>query len=209
MLYSLVGVDSKIREKALLEIGTLGNPTAHIYAEHISALPALIEASSLFGDPIVAHLIQTLEKAEARDVVYDLLPKMEASDNVFFIDEPFADINRVKRLEKFSKKIFDARVAKEKEISPFGLCTAFARRDRKEAWLEWMNVRDALEPEAIQGALWWKFQMVWSDTKEGRLSKFTLAECEELGGRIMRSSVLAHRGELDLGKELESIILSI
>lgn len=209
MIYSLVGTDSKVREKALLELGKLGSPTAHIYTEHISALPALIEASSLFGDKVIAHVLQTLEKAESRDFVYELLPSMETSENIFVIDEPFADANRTKRLEKYSKKVFDARVAKEKEISPFGLTNAFARRDKKNAWLEWMKVRDVLEMEALQGALWWNFQTVWADVKSGKPSKFTLAECEEFGGRIMRSVVLAHRGELDLGKELESIILSI
>jgi hypothetical protein len=209
MIYALVGTDSIRREKALADIGKLGTPTAHIYGEHISALPALVEAGSLFGDKVIAHIIQTLEKAESRDFVYDLLPSMKDSENIFFIDEPFADANRTKRLEKYAKKVFEAREEKQKDASPFPLTNAFARRDKKETWLEWMRLRDQLEMEAIQGALWWKFQAVWADTKEGKPTKFTLLECERLGGRIMRSSVLAHRGELDLGKELESIILSI
>ncbi len=208
MIYVLVGTDSKKRETALAEISKLGNPTAHIYGEQISALQPLIEASSLFGDKIIAHLIQTLEKADVREHVYDLLSDMQESENIFVIDEPFADANRLKKLEKVSVKLFDTRAEKEREADPFSLCNAFVRRDKKAVWVEWMKLRD-MEPEAIQGALWWKFQILWSDVLSGRPGKFTLKECEEFGGRILRSSILAHRGERDLKVELESIILSI
>lgn len=191
-----------------MEIAKFGAPSAHIYAEQISSLVPLIEASSMFGDKVVVHLIQTLEKAEVREYVYDLLTKMQDSENIFIIDEPFADANRTKKLEKFSKSLYDAREEKIKEADPFALCNAFARRDKKAVWIEWMRLRE-VEPEAVQGALWWKFQTVWADVKSGRPGKFTLGECEQLGGRLLRSSILAHRGERDLRVELESIILSL
>ncbi len=208
MIYTLVGTNSKIREKALGEISKIGTPSAHIYGEQISALEPLLAAGSLFGDKVIAHLVQVLEKADTRESVYELLPAMEESSNIFIIDEPFADANRTKKLEKFSKKLFDAREEKKKEADPFALCNAFAKRDKKAVWVEWMKVRE-LEAEPIQGALWWKFQMIWSDAKSGRPGKFTLSECENIGGRLLRSSILAHRGELDLKVELESILLSI
>lgn len=215
MIYTLVGTDAKKREKALIELAKLGVPNIHIYGEQINALRPLIEAGSLFGDRVVAHLIQVLEKAETRERVYSTLPEMEESQNIFIVDEPFADANRAKKLEKFSKKVFDARDLsvqageKKKEVSPFMLTNAFARRDKKGVWVEWMKLRDVLEPEAIQGALWWKFQTMWSDVKSDRQSKYTREECEAIGGRILRSSILAHRGERDLKVELESILLSI
>jgi hypothetical protein len=208
MIYTIVGTDSKKREKAHAEVANLGIPSANIYGEQISALEPLIEATSLFGEKIVAHLIQVLEKAEPRERVYELLGEMKDSQNIFIIDEPFADTNRTKKLEKYSAKIFDAREEKARESDPFSLCNAFARRDKKAVWLEWMKLRD-VEPEAIQGALWWKWGTVWSDVKSGRPGKFTLRECEEIGGKILRSSILAHRGEKDLKVELERIILSI
>lgn len=212
MIYTLIGTDAKKREKALAEIAKLGVPSAHIYGEQVSALKPLIEAGSLFGDKVIAHLIQTLERAETREYVYGLLADMEESENIFFIDEPFADANRAKKLEKYSKKLFDARgpvEEKEKGTSPFSLSNAFARRDKKAVWVEWMKLRDSIEPEAVQGALWWKFQSVWSDARSGKPGKYTLEECEQIGGRILRSIILAHRGEADLKIELESILLSI
>lgn len=209
MIYTLVGTEGKKREKALAEIAKLGVPNAHIYGEQISALQPLIEAGSLFGDKVVAHLVQVLEKAETREHVYDLLPAMKESQNIFFIDEPFADANRMKKLEKFSEKLFDAREEKARPATPFALSDAFARRDKKSVWVEWMKLRDVETPEAIQGALWWRFQTVWSDVKSGLPGKYTLLECEDLGRKIMRSSIDAHRGEKDLKVELETILLSI
>lgn len=209
MIYSLVGTDARIREKALQELAKLGEVSHHLYGEHVRDAESLIDATSLFGEKTITHLIQTLEKAEGRDVVYELLPRMAESENFFIFDEPFADANRVKKLEKVSKKLYDAREEKEKDASPFGLTNAFARRDKKGAWLAFAEIKDALEPEAIQGALWWKFQTIWADTKSGANTKFTLSECEKLGKEIMESSILAHRGELDLKSELERIILSI
>lgn len=195
--------------KALDEISKAGKVTSHIYAEQISALQPLIEANSLFGDKVVAHLIQVLEKAETREYVYELLPSMKESENIFVLDEPFADANRTKKIEKYSEKLFNAREEKETAASPFALCNAFAKRDKKSVWVEWMKLRDNESGEAIQGALWWKFQTIWGDVRAGRPEKFTIAECEELGGRIVRASILAHRGEKDIKIELESIVLSI
>ncbi len=209
MLYSLVGTNTKVREKAHQYIAQCGSPTAHIYGEQLDMLPAFIDATSLFGEKIVVHLIQTLERAEGRERVYELLPSMQESQTLFFIDEPFADAHRVKKLEKVSEKLFDAREEKEKEVSPFTLTNAFARRDKKAAWISFMEIKDAVEPEALQGALWWKFQTVWADAQSGSGSKFTLPECEKLGKEILESSIKAHRGELDLKSELERIILSI
>lgn len=209
MIYTLIGTDAKKREKVLTEIAKLGVPNAHMYSEQISMLQPLIEAGSLFGDKVVTHLVQVLEKAEAREYVYDQLSAMQESQNIFFIDEPFADANRMKKLEKFSEKLFDAREEKTREATPFALCDAFARRDKKSVWVEWMKLRDIETPEAIQGALWWRFQSVWSDARSGKPGKYTLLECEEIGKKIMRSSIEAHRGEKDLKVELETILLSI
>jgi hypothetical protein len=72
-----------------------------------------------------------------------------------------------------------------------------------------MYLRNKVEGEAIAGALWWKFQSVWQATKAGKRSPYTLPECERVGGDIVRASIKAHRGELDLMTELERIILSL
>ena len=209
MIYAIVGTDTNIREKAYEALAKVGTVSVHVYSEQIATLEALVEASSLFGDKVVVNLIQVMDVAASRDEVIRLFPSMKDSSNIFIIDEPFADANRVTRLTKFAEKVFDAREEKRKDVDIFTLCSLFAKRDKKNTWLEWMNIKDKESPEAIQGALWWKWTTVWGDTRAGRPTKFTLKECEEIGGRLMRSSIEAHRGEKDLGVELEAIILSL
>lgn len=209
MIFAIVGTDTSKREKAYESLASQGVVSAHIYSEQVATLEPLISASSLFGDKVIANLIQVMDPASSRDEVVRLLPEMKESLNVFIIDEPFADANRVSRLTKYAEKVFDAREEKKKEVDVFTLCNLFARRDKKNAWIEWMKIRDIGSPEAIHGALWWKFQIVWSDTRNGSPSKFTVTECEEIGAQLMRASIKAHRGEGDLKVELEKVILGL
>lgn len=209
MIYVIVGTDTKKREKAYEAVASFGDATSHIYSEQIAALEPLLSATSLFGNKIIVNLIQTMDVASSRDEVVRLLPDMKESSNIFIIDEPFADANRVTRLTKYAEKVYDAREEKKNDVDVFTLCNLFARRDKKEVWIEWMKKRDLDSPEAFHGALWWKFQNVWSDTRAGKPSKFTLEECEEIGGKLIRASMDAHRGKADLKVELEKILLSV
>lgn len=197
------------REKAAEVLLKFGDPSAQIYSEQIVALQPLISGSSLFGGKIIVNLIQTLDVASSRDIVFDLLPQMKDSETIFIIDEPFADANRTKKLEKYSEKVFDAREEKAEGVDVFRLCTLFAKRDKKEVWLEWMRIRDLESPEAISGLLWWKMKTIWEDVLNGRPAKFSKEECEVFAGKIVRASMDAHRGEKDLKVELESIMLSV
>lgn len=209
MIYSIVGTDTSKREKAYEILSKEGVVSSHIYSEQITTLEPHISASNLFGEKIIVNLVQTMELASAREEVVRLLPKMQESLNIFIIDEPFADANRVSRLTKYSEKVFDAREAKKADVDVFTLGNLFAKRDKKALWVEWMRVRDLDSPEAIHGALWWKFQLLWSDVDSGRSSTFTRKECERIGSTLVRAPILAHRGEADLKVELEKIILGV
>ena len=139
----------------------------------------------------------------------DTLRREKAYKELASLGSISVHIYRVKRLEKYSTKVFDAREEKVESATPFALCNAFARRDKKQAWLEWMKLRDTDSAEAIQGALWWKMKTIWEDTKSGKATKFSEKECELFASRIIRASLDAHRGEKDLKVELESIVLSV
>jgi hypothetical protein len=209
MIYAIVGTEKTIRDKAYKELEKLGTVTAHIYSEQISALEPLVSATSLFGDKVIANLIQVMDVASSESELVRLLPEMKVSENIFIIDEPFADANRIKKLSTHVEKIFDGREEKDLRTNLFTLCDLFAKRDKKNAWIEWMNIRDKESGEAIQGLMWWKFQTIWAGVRDGKPSKFTLSECEVIGKKLVRSSILAHRGERDLKTELEEIILSL
>lgn len=209
MIYAVVGTDTEKREKAYILLKKEGEITDHVYSEHVSALEAFISASNIFGEKIIVNCVQVMELASSRDEMVRLLPDMKESANIFIIDEPFADQNRVTRLTKYAEKVFDAREEKKKEVDVFVLCNLFAKRDKKSAWVEWMRIRDETSIESVHGALWWKFQLVWSDVKSGKNSMFSIEECERIGGVLLRSSIKAHRGECDFKTELEKLILSI
>lgn len=169
-----------------------------------------VDATSLFGERTIISCVQFGDKAESKEVLVSLLPLLAESENIFIIDEPFADANLVTRLTKVSKKLYNAKEEKAKDASVFALCDSFAKRDKKTAWVDLMTLKEKGESEeAIQGALWWKFQVLWKGVLEGKRSAFTQNECEVIGRDIMRASILAHRGERDLMVELERIILSL
>ena len=209
MIYTIAGTDIKGREIAIKELTKLGNISTHIYSEQIAMLEPLISGASLFGEKIIVNLIQVMDTAPSRDELIKRLDDMKTSQNIFIIDEPFADTNRVNRLKKFSEKLFDVRVEKGRDVDVFTLCNLFAKKDKKGAWVEWMRIRDLDSPEAIHGALWWKFVTIWNTVRDGGVSKFTQTECEEMGGKLFRANILAHRGEKDLKTEMEAIILSL
>jgi hypothetical protein len=176
----------------------------------VGELEQLIDATSLFGDPVIVTCIQLGDVATSKKELVERLPQRGESKNIFIIDELFADVHLFNKIDKVAKKTFDAREEKIKDTSVFKLCDSFALRDKKQAWLDFLALKDAgNEGEAIQGALWWKFQVVWQATLDGRKTSFTKDECERIGGELVRSTILAHRGEKDLMIELERIILSL
>ncbi|MFA5132244.1 MAG: hypothetical protein WC444_02880 [Candidatus Paceibacterota bacterium] len=209
MIYAIVGTGIQGREKAYEALLKHGTVSAHIYSEQIATLEPFVSASTLFGEKIIANLIQVMDVAASRDEVIRLFPDMKESANIFIIDEPFADANRLKRLEKYSEKIFDAREQKERDVDVFTLCNLFARKDKKGAWVEWMRIRDLDSAEAIHGALWWKMKTIWEDTLNGKATKWSKDECERVGGKLLRASIEAHRGEGDLKGKLEGVILGV
>lgn len=209
MIHSLVGTHKDTRKKAQVFFDTLGAPSSYVYSESIDSLLSLVDAVSLFGDPVVVVCERLSEVASSKEVITELLPKMKESSNVFIVDEPFCDSYFFARLQKVSETIADAREEKIKDVSVFGLCDAFILRNKKEAWVRFMDVRKRESGEAIAGALWWKFEGVWKRTLEGKATGFTKEECERVGLLLVESQVLAHRGEKDIMVELEKIVLTV
>ena len=209
MIYTLVGTKKEIREKAQKEFTALGPVTQYVYTETIAPLESYIDATNLFGVPDVVMCSQLSGTASSKEELQRLLPRMQTSSTIFIIDEPFADVHVTNRLSKVSVTLFNAKEEKVKDNSVFVLCDSFAVRDKKQAWIDFMNVRDKEEGEAIQGALWWKFQQVWQAVRVGRKTAYSLDDCRRIGGDLIRSSILAHRGERSLIPELERIILSL
>lgn len=114
MIYSVVGTNKTIREKANKEHALLGGITDVIYSETVGDLEHLIDARSLFGETRIVLCSSVSETSSSKDILTELLPRMEISSAIFIIDEPFADTYFATKLSKVSKKMFDAREEKQK-----------------------------------------------------------------------------------------------
>jgi DNA polymerase III delta subunit len=210
MIYSIVGTHKDIRAKAYKEFSLLGEPSTIIYSDNADQIEMHLGATSLFGGVTIVACYQVSDTGSSKEKLLALLPRMESSATIFIIDEPFADVKVTNALSKLSKRYINAKEEKIKEVKVFAFCDSFAKRDKKQAWLQFIELRDAGEEgEAIQGALWWKWKDVWQGVRDGRRSPFTLSECEHIGRELVLSVILAHRGEVDLMKDLERIILSL
>lgn len=209
MIYTVIGTDNKIREKAFVELKKLGTPADVIYSENIDRLRPHIDAIDIFGEKIIISLVQVFDNTSSKEKAVELLPLMKDSKNIFIIDEPFIDSNRAKTLIKYTKEFFDARVEKEKGVDVFKLIDFISKRDKRSAWVYFMKIKEDISGEEVVGALWWKWQMIWAGVISGKKGVFSKEECEDLGERIVKSSIIAHRGEGNLKVEIEKIILSI
>ena len=209
MIYSIVGTHTNTRLQAQGELAQLGAVTRYVYSEQVEDLLHLLDARSLFWDTSIISCSQLGDKAESKAYLVELLSRMSESATIFIIDEPFADIHLINKLTKVSTKLFNAKEEKQKDTSVFTLCTSFALRDKKQAWVDFMHVRTVEPGESIQGALWWKWKTVWQGVIDGKKPPFTQDECRRIGGELIRSTILAHRGQKDLMVDLERIILTL
>ena len=208
MIYSIVGTSITVRKKAFEEVLKGRVPTAYVRSDTIWELEALINAEDLFGGEVIVLVEQVGVDADGRDTLKKVLKELDASKNLFIIDEPFVETSFVKTLEKYSKKVFDGREEKAKGKDPFVLTNAIMKRDKKEAWLAWMEIRD-LDAEPVQGALWWRVRTLWDGVKEGKKSAYSEEELANMGFALVTMSHRAHRGEVDLKEEIEKFVLSI
>lgn len=209
MIYAIVGTDKNVRAQVMRELLSFGVVSRYLYRESISDLEPLIDGVSLFEERVIVSCEQLGEDATTKEVLISLLDRMKESQNLFIVDEPFGDVHMVNRLRKVAAKLFDAREEKIKDTSVFGVCDAFVARDKKEAWVRFLDVTKRESGEAVAGALWWKWQILWAQVRAGRPSKFSLKECEVIGKSLVESSIRAHRGEVSLVVEIERIILGL
>ncbi len=208
MIFSIVGTSVEVRKKAFEEALKGRTPSAYVRSDTTWELDALINASDLFGGEVIVLVEQVGVDAIGRDILKKNLKEMEESNNLFIIDEPFVETSFVKTLEKHSEKLFDGREEKTKAKDPFVLTNAIMKRDKKGAWLAWMEVRD-LDAEPVQGALWWRVRTLWEGVKEGKKSAYSEEELAKMGFWLVEMSHRAHRGETDLKEEIEKFVLSI
>ena len=132
---------SSYLEKGNKEFLSLGTPTHHVYSEQVGVLESLIDGASLFGDVSIVSCLQLGDVASSKEEMVRLLDNMKTSSNIFIIDEPFADVHLFNKLSKVSVKVVDAREEKIKDVSVFNFCDSFIARDKKQAWVDFLELK--------------------------------------------------------------------
>lgn len=242
MLYFIFGTEVKKRDAARKEIKNSLNSVGikfdsllkveKISKENISLIQNYLGAGSLFGEKILIQIEGLLEREDTREFLYDNIKSIIDSDNIFILDEAFAPapsilkVEKILEKEKLSKNIFNCKEEKvEKDIEPFYLCDLIEKRDKRGAWREFQNIYLEWgddEAQALHGAIWWKWKMIWSAYSDGnknnyfriyrlkeREIKYTKEEIERFGEEISLMAMRSNNGETNLMRSIEKFILEI
>lgn len=218
MIYFYYGTDiDKARRKAHELIDSLQKkkPDASFFkidSESFSAerVSEYIESQGLFSNKYIVFLDRLCEKKEIKESFVDLLKEISESENIFIILEGKLDKATATKIEKKSEKFlnFTLEEVPEKPVyNAFALADAFARRDRKNAWMLYRKSIDAGEaPEALHGMIFWKVKTLILSGYGGDWRKDELI-------RVMNELVVlyhdARRGKHELETGMEAWLLSI
>ncbi len=242
MLYFIHGADFKKRDKARKEIKDYLNRSGiklesllkveSISKENISLLPNYFGSGSLFGEKLLIQIEDVLTREDGREFLYENIQDIIKSENVFILDEAFAPapsvlkVEKILEKEKFFKNIFNCKEEKvERDIDLFHLCDLIEKRDKKGAWREFQKIYlewGDEEAQALHGAIWWKWKMLWSAEIDGnknnyfrfyrlkeREIKYTKEELEKFGYELSIMAMKANNGEINLMRSIEKFILEI
>ena len=227
MLYLIHGTDNKkrilARKKILAKVGQNFFLPVEIQKENLHLLENYLQAQSLFSnlssgladEKILINIFDILTKEDSRKFIYENLEKLISSQNIFILDEPFALKTSIDKVTKLvgRENVFDCSEIKAvKDIEPFKFCDLIEARDKKNAWLEWKKIYEEWgnqEEQALHGALWWKWKMIWQNFLNGRKVNYSKIEIENMAKEISLMSMQANNGEIDLMRTIEKLILKI
>lgn len=192
-------------------------------------LKELLASQGLFERKTIVYLKDLLSEKEIRKIIAGYAPQLQSSENAFVLTGDSLDAPTKKKFEKNSFELvdFSEKGKKTQEFNVFSLSEAVASRDSLRAWLLLHEaLRAGLEPENIQGVLFWQIKslllakssssaeeaglkpFVYSKSKK-HAERFSEEELDQLFETTLRAYHLAHEGEVTLEEELERICLSL
>jgi hypothetical protein len=234
MLYFIHGDPNKIFEKAQKMADSLLNkkPDASLFKinqDNFSEdkIDELLGGQGLFVNKYIVSMSRLLEKAEIADFVLDNIEKFKESDNIFIWTEEKITKPQLKKIEKNSEKVqdFEPPQKPENKIDVFSITDLFAKKDKKNLWIKYVELIKEVPPEEIYGILWWQTKSLLLASKtnsakeagmkdypykksKGYLKNFKEGEIEEVAFNLVK---LYHqsrvRGE-DIALNLEKFLLT-
>jgi hypothetical protein len=159
MLYILTGSDfKKIKKRAaeiakgheLVRFGEGGEPFTHV--------PGRLGASGLFSAKLALYLDHPLDDAEGKEMFFEHVKEFAEADMPVIAVVTALDAETKKKLTK-SAALESYDVSEEKEVAPsvFALTDAYAKGDRKNAWVLYRKfIESGSSAEEIHGMLAWQ-----------------------------------------------------
>ncbi len=225
MLYFIHGQSQKVFQKAEVMVASLlaKKPDAVVWKlehEHImnGKIAEFVGGQSLFATKYIVTMSRVLEDADTAEIAMEFLDAIHESDNVFIWVEEKVLAKPLKQIEKVAAKTqyFEPNAKTVTKPNIFDLASAFADRDKKRAWILYVEALQHFSPEEIYGTLWWQVKMMllarltktaaeagvkdfpYSKAR-GFLRKYSDDEVTELARNLI---AVYHESRLD-GEELE------
>jgi len=237
MLYLFYGTDhKKVRSKAHAFIDALRakKPDAHVVhidEENYSpeVIKEYISSQGLFSREIIVVFNKLFDSKDRERDIEGIMKEINKSSNVFIIVEETIRAAFLKKLEKYSQKIWQY-TKKELDIvdfSPFPLTGSLGRRDRKEAWVLYQQaIKEGVSVEQLHGIIFWQVKtiaLVKKTSTDVKLSlkpfvfkkaktfaeKYSMKELNALLSALVDMYHCARMGKVDLKIELEKLIITL
>jgi DNA polymerase III delta subunit len=235
MLYALYGTDRDkvlIAQRDLLARVKEENPGIEVFSlseENYSPeeLQRYIGSTGLFSSKHVVTLLDVLSHDEYGESVFEQLPEMADSENIFIIRDGKLKVKEAKACMEHAEECIEFTVpkgAEEKPFSVFSLTDALGNRDKKSLWILYQEaLREGHVAEEIHGLLVWQMktlvQIAKGATKDMKpyvlgKGKRSLANYkdDEATDKLFELTVMYHearRGGLELSVALERFILAL
>lgn len=236
MLYVIHGTDTnKAREKVRSLTDTLlsKKPDSNLFnlnEENFSTgqISELIGGAGLFEQNYIVILDKLLKTAH-QESVFDYLPNIGSSSNVFILIEETINKKELKKLEKHSAKIQEysqKEKAKQQDYNIFKLTDILGSKNAPKLWTEYQKaVMSGKSAEEIHGILLWQVRSMIAAEKsssptEAGLKPFVYSKSKkyasnyrddglkELSHKLVEVFHEARRGK-DFEVGLEQTILTI
>jgi len=156
----------------------------------------LLSGQGLFDKKTITVVDSLLTLPETKDLFLKSFKIAQESENVFlFIEEkvPAPIISSFQRIGGLSEE-FSLKEEKSRGINPFTFTDAWARGNKKLAWVLYQNFLKKMTPEEIHGALFWQAKTMFlasvlPGAKEAKLKPFVFQKNAFLGKKRSKEKI--------------------
>lgn len=188
----------------------------------------LMQSQGLFEQKVIVVVKHAFEDEAAEEWVLKHLEALQESQNAFMFVESTLLAKPKKAFEKYAQtfEYFEKVEKKVERLSAFAFSDACGSKSSVRAWIEFIKIKDALAPEEIHGTLWWQFKSILlagaaGSATDAGLNPFVFQKSKKYAGNFSQTEIndsldrlvsmyhQAHRGQVDLGAELEKFAIGL